>query len=190
MARRTTEILDDEETVVAPRAGDTAIREAAASMGALVHAERIIDLHARDKAGALQELVQAAAHLLGLDHGQSVDLSAAVQAREAMLNSQLGPGWAAPHATLDVGEDLALFVGRSNRGVDFGRPEFGAVHLVFLFVSPPHGHDRYLKALAQLAGAFKDPAGLGRMRRAAKASSARGMLSALGESLHGRRVTV
>lgn len=122
----------------------------------LLRGSRVVTLKGSDKRLALEQMVSAAARILNLNAGEQLDLSAAVQAREAMLNTQLGPGWAAPHAGLESVKDLVLVVGRSRAGFDYGRPELGRVHLVFLFISGPNGHDRYLKALSSLVALFRD----------------------------------
>lgn len=125
-------------------------------LAALLRAGRVIPLRGSDKRLFFEQLVSSASRVLNLSAGEQLDLSAAVLAREAMLNTQLGPGWAAPHATLDIGEEVVLIVGRSKAGFDYGRPELGRVHLVFLFISSPAGHDKYLKALSALVAVFKD----------------------------------
>ena len=146
MAKSRTEFLGS----LPPSGGDES------PLAALLRAGRVIRLRGSDKRLFFEQLVSSAARVLNLSAGEQLDLSAAVLAREAMLNTQLGPGWAAPHATLDIGEEVVLIVGRSKAGFDYGRPELGRVHLVFLFISSPAGHDKYLKALSALVAAFKD----------------------------------
>jgi DNA integrity scanning protein DisA with diadenylate cyclase activity/mannitol/fructose-specific phosphotransferase system IIA component (Ntr-type) len=144
----------------------------------LLRAGRVVTLKGSDKRMALEQMVSAAARVLGLNAGEQLDLSAAVLAREAMLNTQLGPGWAAPHATLEIGNEVVLVVGRSRSGFDYGRPELGRVHLVFLFISSPAGHDRYLKALSALVALFKD-APEQRVQQAIAAQGAQAFIAAL-----------
>jgi len=156
---------------------------------AMLRASRIVTLKGTDKRMVLEQMVSAAARILGLKAGQQLDLSAAVLAREAMLNTQLGPGWAAPHATLDIGDEVVLVVGRSKAGFDYGRPELGRVHLVFLFISSPNGHDRYLKALSSLVEHFKvAPEQV--VQQAVSAGGSGAFISALSGSAAPRRVRV
>ena len=147
-------------------------------LGALLRSSRVVTLKGSDKRLALDQMVSAASRILGLNASEQVDLSAAVLAREAMLNTQLGPGWAAPHATLEGVSDVVLVVGRSRSGFEYGRPELGRVHLVFLFISGPAGHDRYLKALSSLVALFKESP-MQRVLQACEAGSAKAFVTAL-----------
>lgn len=178
MAKTRTEFLND---LPAP-AEDSAL-------GSLLRAGRIVTLKGTDKRLALDQMVSAAARILGLSASDQVDLSASVLAREAMLNTQLGPGWAAPHATLEIGNEIVLVVGRSKVGLDFGRPELGRVHLVFLFISSPGGHDKYLKALSSLVALFKD-APESRVQQAVNAGGPQAVVASLAPGIALRRVRV
>lgn len=160
------------------------------TIGSFVHKNRMVRIKGNDKAGALEQLVSSAARALNLTAGEQLDLSAAVQAREAALNTQLGPGWAAPHAMLDVATDLTLVVGRSKSGIEYGRPELGRVNLIFLFISSPRNHDVYLRVLGQLANVFKDPDDPDRLERAIRADTPAKLKSALGENVRKRRIIV
>ena len=160
------------------------------TIGSFVHKNRMVRLKGSDKTAALEQLVSSAARALNLTAGEQIDLSAAVQAREAALNTQLGPGWAAPHAMLDITSDLVMVVGRSKSGIDYGRPELGRVHLVFLFISSPKNHDIYLRVLGQLANVFKDPDDPDRLERAIRADTPAKLKSALGENVRKRRIVV
>lgn len=148
-------------------------------LSALVRPDRMPALRGSEKAFALDQLVSTAARALNLNAGQQLDLSAHVHAREAALNTQLGPGWAAPHATLDMADELVLVIGRSRAGIDWGRAGLAKVHMVFLFISSQRNHDQYLKVLSQLAGAFKDPESVAKLQRAARADSAARLRRAL-----------
>lgn len=162
----------------------------AASLGALIRANHMISLKGSEKTLALEQMVATAARALDLSAGQQLDLSAAVQAREAALNTQLGPGWAAPHAMLDISEGLILVVGRSRSGIAYGRPELGRVHLLFLLISSPDAHDQYLRVLSQIANAFKEAGGPERINRAVRADTPHKLRAALGEAAKRRRVTL
>src|SRR5690606_13401423 len=139
--------------VVAPRPEPAG---GAATLGSLLRKNRMVRLKGTDKTAALQQMVASAARALNLTASEQVDLSAAVLARDAALSTQLGRGWAAPHVRLNVADEMVLIVGRSKSGIDYGRPELGRVHLIFLFISSPKHHDTYLRVLGQLAASFKD----------------------------------
>ncbi|KAA0210987.1 hypothetical protein EDM80_12845 [bacterium] len=156
----------------------------------LIKPAQMVRLKGSDKRLAFEQLVASAARALGLGASQQVDLSAAVQAREAALSTQLGPGWAAPHCVMDVPERLTLVVGRSRAGIDFGRTELGRVHLVFLFVSGPDGHDEYLRAISSLARAFRDSDRDTRISRVLAADTPARLAAALSERVERGRLVV
>lgn len=166
-----------------PAAGSTKQPDHSADLlGAMIRPERMPALRGSDKSFALDQLVANAARALNLNAGQQLDLSAHVHAREASLNTQLGPGWAAPHATLELADDLVLVVGRSRAGIEWGRSGAGRVHLVFLFISSARNHDYYLRVLSQLAGAFRDSDSTQKLQRAARADTAAKLRRALVEN--------
>jgi DNA integrity scanning protein DisA with diadenylate cyclase activity/mannitol/fructose-specific phosphotransferase system IIA component (Ntr-type) len=162
----------------------------AITLGALVRKNHMVRLRGNDKTAALDQMVSTAARALNLNQSEQLDLSAAVQAREASLSSQLGPGWAAPHAMLDVSSDLVLVVGRSPSGIDYGRPELGRVHLIFLFISSPKNQELYLRLLGQLAATFKDAEGGLRLEQATRADTPQKLKAALGEAAPRQRLVV
>ncbi len=168
-------------TAALPSAPDTP------TLGSLIRANQMLAIKGTDKAFALDQLVGCAARALNLNAAEQLDLSAAVHAREAALNTQLGPGWAAPHATLDIAEELVIVVGRSKAGIDYGREELGRVHLLCLLISSPRTHDHYLRVLAQLANAFRDQEHPDRLEKAVKADTPAKLRSALGETVRRRR---
>jgi diadenylate cyclase len=160
------------------------------TLGSLLRKNRMLSIRGTDRTSALDQMVATAARALNLNASEQIDLSAAVQAREAALSTQLGPGWAAPHAMLDVADELVLVVGRSTAGIEYGRPEMGRVHLMFLFISSPRNQDTYLRLLGQLAGVFKGPEGVLRLERATRADTPLKLKAALGESVSKIRVVV
>lgn len=178
MAKSRTEFINE----LPPPAEDSAL-------GSLLRTGRIVTIKGTDKRLALEQMVSAAARILGLNAGDQVDLSASVLAREAMLNTQLGPGWAAPHATLEIGNEVVLVVGRSRAGLEYGRPELGRVHLVFLFISSPGGHEKYLKALSALVALFKETPEV-RVQQAVNAGGPQAVIAALAPGSAARRVRV
>ncbi|MCB9894178.1 MAG: DNA integrity scanning protein DisA nucleotide-binding domain protein [Planctomycetes bacterium] len=159
-------------------------------LGSLVSKNRMVRLKGSEKTFALEQMISCAARVLNLSASEQVDLSAAVQAREAALSTQLGPGWAAPHAMMDVDNQLIMIVGRSKAGIEYGRPEMGRVHLVFLFISSPKTHDVYLRVLGQLANTFKDDTEPDRLERAIRADTPAKLKEALGENVRKRRLIV
>lgn len=173
--------------VVAPRPEPAG---GAATLGSLLRKNRMVRLKGTDKTAALQQMVASAARALNLTASEQVDLSAAVLARDAALSTQLGRGWAAPHVRLNVADEMVLIVGRSKSGIDYGRPELGRVHLIFLFISSPKHHDTYLRVLGQLAASFKDSQDSTRIEAAINADTPIKLRAALGETVRTQRLVV
>lgn len=199
MAKKATKSSGQGKASVQARKGDEATPKSVPAvvpepdtptLGSLVHKNRMVRLKGNDKTFALEQVTACAARAMNLSAGEQIDLSAAVQAREAALNTQLGPGWAAPHAMLDVSTELVMIVGRSKAGIDYGRPEMGRVHLVFLFISSPKNHDVYLRVLSQLANVFKDPDDPDRLERATRGDTPAKLKRALGDNVRKRRLIV
>jgi DNA integrity scanning protein DisA with diadenylate cyclase activity/mannitol/fructose-specific phosphotransferase system IIA component (Ntr-type) len=143
-----------------------------------------------DKRAALTQLAAAASRSLNLGTAEHAELWSALLAREAAVNTQLGPGWAAPHVIMAGTQQLFLVVGRSQEGLDFGRSELGPVHLIFFFVTSPEGHGEYLRAVSTLAKAFRENEGQARFQRALNAKSPERLAAALSEQLSRPRVVV
>jgi diadenylate cyclase len=162
----------------------------AAVLGPLIKAKQMLALRGSEKAFALEQMVATASRALNLNASRQLDLSAAVHAREAALITQLGPGWAAPHATMDEIDELVMVVGRSKRGIDYGRPELGRVHLVFLIIYNQRHHEQYLRVLAHLANVFRDEDRDEKLERAAAADTPYRLKAALGETVRRRRLVV
>ncbi len=160
------------------------------NFASLVQPHQMIRVKGSDKRLAFEQMVACAARAMDLSASQQIDLSAAVQARDAAASTQLGPGWAAPHCTLDVPQPLTLIVGRSRSGVDFGRAEIGRVHLLFLFISGPEGHGDYLRAISSLARAFRDSDRELRISRALAADTPAKLSAALASHIERPRMLV
>ena len=146
----------------------------------LVVPERVIRLAATTKEGAIEELLACAARTARLTGDEVDELRASVGEREDAVNTQLAPGWAVPHGRVEALEEPLLVIGRSTRGLTYGPSELGPVYLIFFFVSSRSTHPRYLSALSALARVLED--GDARVRRAARAGTAVGVLSALRQS--------
>ena len=114
----------------------------------------VADLAARDRDGALTEIV---AHLVAcgaLSDGDEV--LAALRQREELGSTAglLGKGIANPHARLAGLQQIVVTVARSQRGIEFGGD--GPVHLVVVLLAPAAARSEYLQALASVARWLKD----------------------------------
>lgn len=117
----------------------------------------IADLKARDRDGALQEMVDHAAKA-GVIRDRDVILGM-LKNRESLGSTGLGLGVAFPHGrSLAIPSLMALFA-RSPKGVDYGAIDGKPVHLFFMFIAPPvEKENRYLPALGQVVEMIRDEA--------------------------------
>ncbi|CAG0965591.1 hypothetical protein PLCT2_01015 [Planctomycetaceae bacterium] len=143
-----------------------------------------------DKRAVLTQLVGAASRSLNMTSAEHAELWSALLAREAAVNTQLGPGWAAPHVSIPGSHGVLLVVGRSQEGIEYGRPEMGPVHLIFMFVTTPEGHGEYLRAVSTLAKAFRGKERDVRFKRALSATTPERVSAALCEQISRARVVV
>jgi len=114
-------------------------------------------LKARDKRGAIHELVQAARKANEGEKFVVVDIVDAIVAREKIGTTGVGGGVGIPHAKLDGIKGLVGGFGRSEAGIEFNAVDGAQVHLLFLILSPPSKGEAYQKALQKIIQALKRP---------------------------------
>ena len=109
-----------------------------------------MDLQAKDKEGAIQEL---ATLLLHSDRISSLEpYVEAVREREEQVSTGVGMGIGIPHGKSSAVVLPSIAFGRSQQGVDFDAIDNQPVYLVFLLAVPASFGDReYMKTLARLA---------------------------------------
>lgn len=112
-----------------------------------------IDLKAKDKKGALDELVVPAAKLSGINHE---DLVKVLMERERLGSTGIGGGIGIPHGKLRKLDDLMLGFGLSRRGVDFESMDGRPTHIFFLLLTPESSAGLHLKLLARISRLLKN----------------------------------
>jgi diadenylate cyclase len=118
--------------------------------------ERIVSLRSRSKEGAIRELARALSRTVrGLDPEAVVR---AIQEREKIVSSWVGPGIAIPHARLSRWDGIVVAVGRSRRGISYDSSDGNPVHLLILIVSDETDPDTHIMLLAEIARTLRDPA--------------------------------
>ncbi len=117
----------------------------------------VVNLKAKDKKGALTELVQLMRKVHEGEKFPAADIVEGVLQREKLGSTGLGGGVAVPHAKLEGVRNVIGAFGRSARGVDFSAVDGEPVHLVFLILAPPAKNDAYLQALQKVMLAIKKP---------------------------------
>lgn len=126
-------------------------------------------LKAKDKKGAIQELVQAMKKAYDGERFSSSELVEAIIQREKIGSTGVGRGVGVPHAKLEGVKNVIGAFGRSPAGLDFEAVDGEPVHLVFLILAPPSKGEAYLKALQKIMTAIKRPNFL-KFLKAAKAA--------------------
>lgn len=117
----------------------------------------LTSIKARDKKGALTELVQVMRKAYDAEKFTVAEIVDGVLQREKLGSTGLGGGVAVPHAKLEGVKGIIGAFGRSSGGLDFSAVDGDAVHLVFLILSPPSKNEAYLQALQKVMVAIKQP---------------------------------
>jgi len=93
---------------------------------------RLFELPENDKDHALQFLAHIIEAFPQIPTG--TDIVGNVMAREKLMTTALGRGWACPHARVDFEEDLMCVVGWSPTGIDYGAPDGIPVSLITMYL--------------------------------------------------------
>lgn len=117
----------------------------------------IPELKAKDKKGAIQELVQACRKAHEGEKFNVADIVEAIVAREKTGSTGIGSGVGIPHAKVDGVKDVVGAFGRIQPGLDFNAVDGAPVELIFLILAPPSQSDAYLQILRKVMGAIKKP---------------------------------
>jgi diadenylate cyclase len=117
--------------------------------------KRIVTLRSRSKNAAIREL---AGFLPPVEDGDPGVVIKAIQDRERIVSSWIGPGVAIPHARLPQWDGIQVVVGRSRRGVGWDSGDGNPVNLLFLIVSGDNDPDEHVLLLAEIARTLRDRA--------------------------------
>jgi len=115
----------------------------------------ILDLKAKDKKGAIHELVQAARKAHENEKFNVADIVEAIVAREKTGSTGIGDGIGIPHAKVEGVKDVIGAFGRIQPGLDFSSVDGQPVQLIFLILAPPSQNDAYLQILRKVMAAMK-----------------------------------
>ena len=95
----------------------------------------VFDLKSKDKVEAIEELLDILAKQKLIDNKKLI-LTRIID-RENLVSTAIGYGVALPHARVDAGGEIAVAVGRSEKGIDFDAHDGQKVHLIILVVWNP-----------------------------------------------------
>ncbi len=113
----------------------------------------LTDLQARDKKGALEELVAPVAQQAGVSPEEMVRV---LMDRERLGSTGIGEGIGIPHGKMKNLESLYLGVGLSRKGIDFESIDGKPAHIFFLLVTPENSTGLHLKVLARISRILKN----------------------------------
>jgi PTS system fructose-specific IIC component len=117
----------------------------------------IMDLKAKDKKGAIREVVQRLVTQGKVEEEDARKIERMVHKRESQGSTAIGKGLAIPHAKgcPHVEGTYGVFA-RSPGGLPFDAVDGGAVHLIFLVVSPEGQAEEHLSIMRKIATLHRD----------------------------------
>jgi mannitol/fructose-specific phosphotransferase system IIA component (Ntr-type) len=110
----------------------------------------ILELKARDRDGAIRELVSALDKNGRLGDGKCEQIIKAVIERENEASTGMGKGIAVPHVKHRAVREVVAAIGQSSAGIDFSALDKQAVYSIILLVSPVDNPDRHLQAMENI----------------------------------------
>jgi len=110
----------------------------------------IAELQAKDRDGAIAELVAALDKAGRLGKGNSDKITKAVVKRENEASTGMGKGIAVPHVKHKAVKDVLAAIGQSSKGVDFAALDKQPVYSVILLISPVDDPDKHLQAMEKI----------------------------------------
>ncbi|GAF19030.1 PTS system, fructose-specific IIA component [Bacillus sp. JCM 19046] len=116
----------------------------------------ILDLQARSKATAIDELVDKLDEAGRLTDKQGY--KDAILAREAQSTTGLGEGIAIPHAKTNAVKTPAIAFGRSKEGIDYEALDGQPSHLFFMIAASEGANNEHLATLSKLSTFLMDEA--------------------------------
>lgn len=113
----------------------------------------VMDLTAREKVSAIQELATSAAKVSGVRLDSMIRV---ILEREKLGSTGIGKGVAIPHGKLKSIRNPILGFGLSREGVDFDALDGLPVYLFFLLITPENEPGIHIKLLSQIAKLMKN----------------------------------
>jgi len=110
----------------------------------------IPELQAKDRDGAIAELVTSLDKAGKLKRGSREDIIKAVIKREEEASTGMGKGVAVPHVKHPAVKDVVAAIGQSSVGIDFSALDKQPVYSVVLLISPVDNPDKHLQAMESI----------------------------------------
>jgi mannitol/fructose-specific phosphotransferase system IIA component (Ntr-type) len=118
----------------------------------IVTVDRIRDLAAVTKEGALAELCTLAATAPEVTDPEA--FLRAICARETAMSTGIGMGVAIPHAKIPSITGLVMAVGRSKKGIDFDSLDGLPAYIIILMGASDHQNPEFLKLIGKIGVLF------------------------------------
>lgn len=110
----------------------------------------IPELRARDRDGAIAELVSSLDKTGKLGRGHCEEIIKAVIKREKEASTGMGKGVAVPHIKHGAVKNVIAAVGQSSAGIDFSALDKQPVYTIVLLISPVDNPDKHLQAMENI----------------------------------------
>jgi len=108
------------------------------------------ELQARDRDGAIEEIVSSLDKAGKLGKGKCKEITRAVIKREKEASTGMGRGVAVPHVKHKAVKDVIAAIGQSSAGIDFSALDKQPVYSVILLISPVEEPDKHLQAMENI----------------------------------------
>ena len=108
------------------------------------------ELTAKDRDGAIAELVSQLDKAGRLGKGHRQEIIKAMIKREREASTGMGKGVAVPHVKHKAVKNVVAAVGQTSTGMDFSSLDKKLVYSVILLVSPADNPDRHLQAMENI----------------------------------------
>jgi len=141
-------------------------------------------IEAGSKEDAIRQLVTALAEAKAIPKSKSASICKEIIERERQASTGIGHGIGVPHARSRHAKQIALAIGRTTEGIDFGAVDGERVHVILLLVSPHDHPDEHLAAMKEIVTIARDPY---QRQRLIGCSTAESFLDLL-EEIGGRKV--
>ncbi len=125
------------------------------ALGDFISLNRIHFTSAHTKEELIDELIRVSVEDAKVKNVKS--FKEALIKREEIMSTGIGYGVAIPHVKLQQIEDFFITIGIHKNGVDWESLDSNPVHLVFLIAGPAQKQEQYLRILARLTMAIKNP---------------------------------
>ena len=115
------------------------------------HQAMSAQLESLDKEDVIHELITGLVNAGEVSADQHEELVERIMEREKMGTTGIGNGVAVPHAKHSAVSRTVGTIGLSSQGVSFDALDGGAVHVLFLLLSPPDQSENHLRVLEKIS---------------------------------------